>query len=847
MNNDLITKHFIRKREAEEDHGDYRKEQGSPRRQRQPPPAPLVATITTAEDEAAIQRLVALAAKANDPAVPASFHQSVSQGHDHLSIRKVFSSLVTVLDRHNDTSSQTPSFQETCNEDPLQTAIASEGVLLWREFCISRAYDDDDRVTPEKLLDYVDLICLPYDNLQQRKEIISNLDGSYPLLVLSLQALVRPVLQLWVHKGHPLDADMEFSQQAFTEGSIAEEEEREGNGQDDRSDTDYQSETWCDMPRDADLARGLDELEDEDIDWSKETAVVQENALKPMFAKKKPDSVNILSATATTLPVKHAFSSASALAAPAWKHGRYKANEFKVPTMYNNLRTVDNKSPTPTYNLTLTEYVVELLEEWRFGLDDQMSIQDLNKQYGPRWRRKEQDYYYHVKITIVREFKRLVSEEGMEDDEAVAYLVTKQGTKATETLYNELCQERSPRNKVAGKKSSTLSDPTLSSSSSPKTLSDSETVPSSSGGTSNALISPAKFGKSSAKDVGVMKQATLSPSKGSISDNHATKKEPLTHTATTTSVPTDLMSWRQGFKNKTQYCAPTPGMPEVWDDVTLDRTYRFPIFDDIVAVDDLWKFWTQGWDGGPSVQERSVVHGATWRKAAYDPTIAQWYAPRYKVVQEIRRLVEQGWSESEAVDGIEALRRDFSMEGLAKHLASLNDIPVAISDATNPDAHTTMVAQARSAALSNAASGSGLTSPMGHVGGRCAPRSRHLQATTAIQEPLTEEVIPPIICGREDLAITVSQFNGRTGGRFESTTSTTTSGAHSRGTETVSLPRTAGNRRPAPSGSSSSSSLSRRRRSRSDGAGTPLDSVSVSKYMNNQRRPRIQVKKEDRE
>ncbi|KAF8947294.1 hypothetical protein BGZ47_009682 [Haplosporangium gracile] len=846
MNNDLITKHFIRKREAEEDLDDYRKEQGSPEKQRQPSPAPLTATTTTAEDEAAIQRLVALAAKANGPAVPAPSQQSVSQGHDHLSIRKVFSSLVVALGKHNDISSQTPSFQENRNEDPLQAAIASEGVLLWRKFCISRAYNDDDRVTPEKLLDYVDLICLPYDNLQQRMDIISNLDGSYPLFVLSLQALVRPVLQLWVHKGHPIDADMGFSQQTFTEGSIAEEEEQEGSGQDDRGDTNYQSKTWCDMPRDADLARGLDELEDEDIDWSRETAVVQENAPKLMFAKGKPDSVNTLSTTATIFPVKRAFSSVSASTTPAWKHGRYKADEFEETTMYSHLRTVESKTPTPTYNLALTENVVELLEEWRFGLDGQMSIQDLNKQYGTQWRRKTQDYYYHAKITIVREFKRLISEEGMKDDEAVAYLVTKQGTKGTGTLYNELCQERSARNKIAGEKSLTLPGPTSSSSSSSsKTPSDSETVSSSSDGTSKALISPAKFDKPSVKDAGVTKQTTLSPSKGSTSDNRTTKKEPLTHTATTTSVSTGLMSWRQGFKNKTQYCAPTPGMPEVWDDVTLDRTYRFPIFNDIVTVDDLWKFWTQGWDGGPSVRKRSAEHGATWRKAAYDPTIAQWYAPRYKVVQEIRRLVDQDWSDSEAVAGIETLRRDLSMEGLARHLDSLDDIPVAISNATSPNARTTMMAQARSAALSNAASGSGLTSPMGHVGGRCAPRSHHLQATTAIQGPPAEEMIPPIICDREDLAITVSQFNGRAGGRFESTTGTT-SGAHSRETETMDLPRTAGNRRPAPSGSSSSS-LSRRRRSRSRGAGTPLESVSVSKYMNNQRRPRIQVKKEDKE
>ncbi|KAF9140182.1 hypothetical protein BGX30_006922 [Mortierella sp. GBA39] len=720
--------------------------------------------------------------------------------------------------------------------------------MLLKEFCTNRAYNDDDRVTPEKLLDYVDLVCLPYDNLQQRHGVASNVDGAYPLSVLSLQALVRPVLQLWVHKGPLLDDVLEFSQHTYTEGSMAEEEEWERDGQDDRGDMDYESEDWPSTPREVDLASGFDdELEGENIDWSRETAVVQENTLRLMFAKEELDSVKVLSNPASA-PMKNAFISASATTTPTWTHGRYKADEFEATTMYNNLRIVDNKTPTPTYNLTLTDNVVELLEEWRFGLDNQMSIQELNKQYGARWRRKEQDRYYHARITIVLEFKRLVSEEGMEDDEAVSYLVTKQGRKTARALYNELCQERSARNKVAGKKVSTLPGPSSSSSSSSaKTPPDLAAVSSSSGSTSKASISSAKLATPSTKDAGVTKQAALYPSKGSTSNNHAAKREPVAPIATTTNASKGLQKWRLGVKSQPQYSAPTPGMPEVWDEVALDRTYRFPMFDDIVTVDDLWKFWTQGWDGGPSVRERSAEHGATWRKTTYDPTIARWYASRYKVAQEIRRLVERDWLESEAVEGIEALRKDLSMEELAKLLGSSNDIPVAISNATRPNALTLMMAQARSAALSDAGSGSGLTPPMGHVGGRCAPR---IQAATIIQEPLTKEMATPVICGREDLAITESQFNGRTGdgGRFGPSTGATalTSGTLSRGTAEATIPFRAatGNMRPPP-GSSSSSTPSSRRRSRSRGAGVPLE--SVSKYMTNQRRPRILVKKEDRE
>ncbi|KAG0307897.1 hypothetical protein BGZ97_000239 [Linnemannia gamsii] len=735
--------------EGEEEHGDRRREQSSSEKQRQQLPPPPTTLATAEDDQAALQRLLSLSAKANGPNVPLPSQQSISETRDRTSIRKIFSSLVVALGRHNEASSQTPFSQHNRNEDPSQAAMASEGMLLWREFCTSRAYNDDDRVTPEKLLDYVDLICLPYDNLQQRQGITSNQDGSYPLQVLSLQALVRPVLQLWAHKAHPLDADMDYSEQTFTEGSIAQVEEWERNGQDESADMDDELENWSDMRPGVYPASETDEPEDDNVDWSKETAVIQENALRLMFGKEMKDSVKIPSRVATTVPIKRTSNAVSTWKPPSWTPGRYKAAEFEAILHCAKPHAVKDMTPTPTYNLTLTENVIGLLEEWRFGVDNQMSIQDLNKQYGVRWRRKDQRYYYNARLAIVREFKRLVSEEGMEDDEAVAYLVTKQGIKSSGTLYNEICQERSARNKAAANTPTSRPDPppsssSSSSSSSPSSLSrtpsDSERLPSSSDSTSKVLTSSTKLDDPSPKITGVAKHEPLLLSARSTSHNSVAEKEPGTHSNTATSMLTGLSSWRQGFKNKTQFCAPTPGMPEVWDWVVLDRTYRFPIFDDIVTVDNLWEFWTRGWDGGPSVRERSAEHGATWRKAAYDPTIAQWYAPRYKVAQEIRRLVEKDWLESEAVEGIEALRKDLSMEGLAKHLESLDDIPVAISNATRPNALNIMMAQARSTALSRAASG--LSPPMGHVGGRCAPRT-HVQTSATIQEPLVEEIVAP--------------------------------------------------------------------------------------------------------
>ncbi|KAF9091692.1 hypothetical protein BGX23_004917 [Mortierella sp. AD031] len=739
MNNDLITKHFTRKRGNKEEHADRHTERVLSELQRQSE-APTSSNHGSPESQ--------------QSAPPEASQQSSS-----------------------------PSLRPGKDSSEIEATIVSKGVHLWKEFCTSKEYQDDDWVTPEKLLEYVEIICLPYDDMQRRQDTAKQ-DQSYPLLVLSLQALVRPVLHLWlVQKNGLTDADMEPPEEQeqeqvhdVDERSAVEERELDASNDMDVME-DIRQEYEPDMPWDADPGKAIDEHE-ESIEWLKKTAGELEANLGPSGIKEEEEiKVHVKLSTPP-----------STSATLAWTPGRYKAEEFIASTTTPIVVQPADKD-SPIYELADAGKVVDILEEWRFGTGGHMSIQDLTYEYGARWREREAYRRYLVRLTVVREFKRLVLEESMDDDEAVKVLVSKQGSKASGTFYNELCVERAVRNKEARRE-----PPTWQSDSSSTTFSETSL---SSPGTSNVSTASQTSGKLAPKKATVTtaashitKSSTAKVEAAAPASSIGTKLSSPARTtaarrssekAPTLNTNSNPLTSRFGFQrvnvSKAQYCERTPGMPEDWDNVVLDRTYRFPIFNDIVTVDDLWTFWTGGWDEGPSVRARSVKHGATWKKAAYDPTIAHWYQPRYKIIQEIQRLVQQDWTEAEAVEGIEGLRKELSLERLATHLESLDDIPVAITQAKNPSAHAELMALFKSSAASMS---SGQTPDMGHVGGRCAPRT-HPELTATTREPALETVSAPTVCRSEDPPMASTCDFARSGTRGEPGT---VSGTDSAGSET---------------------------------------------------------------
>lgn len=83
---------------------------------------------------------------------------------------------------------------------------------------------------------------------------------------------------------------------------------------------------------------------------------------------------------------------------------------------------------------------------------------------------------------------------------------------------------------------------------------------------------------------------------------------------------------------------------------------RYTMSRSVQTVPDLWKEWTQGVDGNPSIQELESRHGASWRT---DQKEKMFYHRRRKIVEEIeRRHIQEGISYDAAVDQLEHLRTE---------------------------------------------------------------------------------------------------------------------------------------------------------------------------------------------
>ncbi|KAG0339762.1 hypothetical protein BG004_006693, partial [Podila humilis] len=125
----------------------------------------------------------------------------------------------------------------------------------------------------------------------------------------------------------------------------------------------------------------------------------------------------------------------------------YSAHQFEVqprgiPTFKNFEHEVVKYSIKKTASDIRT-----LLLEWIQGLEDnrshqqQLSIQELNRDFGTLWRVRGERNLYNSRSTIVREFKRLVQERGMTEDEAIQSLQERLGRNAFLTLSKAIGRE----------------------------------------------------------------------------------------------------------------------------------------------------------------------------------------------------------------------------------------------------------------------------------------------------------------------------------------------------------------------------------------------------------------------
>ncbi|KAF9326654.1 hypothetical protein BG006_009939 [Podila minutissima] len=126
----------------------------------------------------------------------------------------------------------------------------------------------------------------------------------------------------------------------------------------------------------------------------------------------------------------------------------YLASQFEIPPrgipVYKPLST----TTISQYSLKNTATTIRaLLLEWIAGLSDCLSIQELNRDLGTLWRVRGERNLYNSRATIVREFKRLVEEGSMMEEEAVSSLQVQLGKNAFLTLSKRIGQE----NKALGR------------------------------------------------------------------------------------------------------------------------------------------------------------------------------------------------------------------------------------------------------------------------------------------------------------------------------------------------------------------------------------------------------------
>ncbi|KAG0051019.1 hypothetical protein BGZ83_004208 [Gryganskiella cystojenkinii] len=135
---------------------------------------------------------------------------------------------------------------------------------------------------------------------------------------------------------------------------------------------------------------------------------------------------------------------------------RFKAVEFILnkripPGGWNHRRQeiLKTMAEIPIHKLHQdSKTVIEVLDEWRFGIHSGPALQDLNSQYGPFWRARSDICRWLPRLRIVKEFLRLVTELELSEVQSIEQLERLQGGKSLWKLYERIRIEHPEGNRV---------------------------------------------------------------------------------------------------------------------------------------------------------------------------------------------------------------------------------------------------------------------------------------------------------------------------------------------------------------------------------------------------------------
>ena len=301
-------------------------------------------------------------------------------------------------------------------------------------------------------------------------------------------------------------------------------------------------------------------------------------------------------------------------------YSRFKASEFLEPPVSGKgkggfVGRPPSSTAVTTYRLNPRVVTVpDVLEEWRFGFKGGPSIQSLYRKFGSKWKFAGDGFRFSSRASIVREYGRLVREQGLSDEQAIRNLEHARNGHSITTFYQSLvAQRRAPDAEDQLKENGRQSSPseTYSSTRSNATNSNSQ----------RALLPVIK------------------------------KRKRVSHANDTSA-----------------YEGPVRAVTSRSRSAVHQIAFPFPVHN-LSSVADVWKEWTEGWEDEPAIEHLVEIHGPAWEQKVFSAEYFRTFHNNSRLVRVIREAVIKGTVGSHE-EAIEALERARKSEALMKFCGS---------------------------------------------------------------------------------------------------------------------------------------------------------------------------------
>ncbi|KAG0049843.1 hypothetical protein BGZ83_005336 [Gryganskiella cystojenkinii] len=272
---------------------------------------------------------------------------------------------------------------------------------------------------------------------------------------------------------------------------------------------------------------------------------------------------------------------------------KFKAQEIRpMKPGYEKMSKLPFRPASPVYILDgRVKSLWDILEEWRFGFKGGPAIQDINSKYNARWWETTDKANFECRAMIVKEFVDLVILEGYSEVAAFRDLETLQGLTGVYTLADAVRVRRENASRIEKRQSVNAGNG------------------SGSGGNG-------------------------SKNENSIDSENATSVKRRKATEPTTSRTTVL----------------TPAVAHLRS--AAGANFPYPIRD-FYSIENIWKEWTIGWSGEPSIESLMQTHGKVWKDKT-DVKLYRFFYYKDRYVNTVKQAVASGVVDS-AEDAIQVL------------------------------------------------------------------------------------------------------------------------------------------------------------------------------------------------